>query len=299
MKNMKKTIGLALVLGLMATGTVVMAQLKLDFNINDAIDTGKKLADAATPWTYPEERATGAVLAAQVAASFGGVWKDGSSAQAWNAYVNKVGRGLVPYSNRPDIKYRFAILDSDDINAYSCPGGYIFVTRGLLKSLNNEAQLAGVLAHEIAHVSERHIEKAIRGQKAMSAMIQGGVMFAQSQGKLDANQAALAKNIGNAGFDVLTKTGLSQADEFQADKVGTETISRMGYTAAGIMAFMKRLRDEEGSKGKNMKYLLTTHPSPDARVKQLKKVLEKENLATNRPNLAERFQAMASSNPIP
>ncbi|HUT52196.1 MAG TPA: M48 family metalloprotease [bacterium] len=305
MKNMKKTIGFAaLMLALMVMGTLVMAQFKMpDLKDLDKakglIETGKKVADASKPWTYPEERATGEVLAAQVASSFGGVWRGNKSADAWTAYVNKIGRGLVPYGNRPDIKYRFAILNSDDINAYSCPGGYIFVTRGLLKSLNNEAQLAGVLAHEIAHASERHIEKAIKNQKVMSAVLEGGVNFAQAQGKLDGNQATLAKNLGNAGFDILTKTGLSQADEFEADKVGTETIYRMGYTAAGISSYMKRLRDAEGTKGSQMKYILATHPSPDARVTKLKQLMDKQGMDVNRPNLADRYQAMVSSNPVP
>jgi predicted Zn-dependent protease len=310
MKNVKKMIGIgAALLVLLALMPVTQAQIPNLKDLQKAkdaldkakplIDTGTKVIEASKPWTYPEERATGEVLSAKVAASFGGLWKGSKSADAWTAYVNKIGRGLVPYSNRPDIKYRFAILNSDDINAYSCPGGYIFVTRGLLKTLNNEAQLAGVLAHEIAHVSERHIEKAIKNQKVMSAMIEGGVNFAQASGKLDGTQAALAKNLGNAGFDILTKTGLSQADEFEADKVGTETISRMGYTAAGISAFMKRLRDAEGNSGSNMKYILATHPSPDARVTKLKQIMDKEGLNVNGPNLAERYQAMVSQHPVP
>ena len=77
-------------------------------------------------------------------------------------YINIIGRALAPYGKRPDIKYMFGILDTDDINAYSCPGGYVFVTRGLLKILDNEAQLAAILGHEIGHIGDKDIEKEVR-----------------------------------------------------------------------------------------------------------------------------------------
>ena len=178
MNKMKKIMMMALAAGLIATGFIYLSDVSLaQFKLPDMkdlkdldkgmnlIESGQKLVDAAKPWPYPEERATGRVLAAKVAASFGGVWRGNPHAEAWNKYVNKIGRGLVPYCNRPDIKYRFAILNSEDINAYSCPGGYIYVTRGLLKALNNEAQLAGILGHEIGHVSQRHIEKEVKKQQ--------------------------------------------------------------------------------------------------------------------------------------
>lgn len=264
--------------------------------VNQAVDKAKEAQEVMKPWSYPEERATGRVLAAKVAANFGGLWKD----EAWTKYVNMVGRSLVPYCRRAEIKYRFAILNTDDVNAYSCPGGYIFVTRGLLKELENEAQLAGVLAHEIAHVSQRHIEKEVKKQQALQSLLQTGLDFAVSEGDLTAAQTQLIKMLSDLSWELLVSKGLAKQDEYESDRVGTQNLYQMGYTPNGLISFLKKLREQENQKGGKTKILFSTHPLPSKRIEELKKFIESKGWnPEGRPNHAERFQKFKTARPIP
>lgn len=266
------------------------------FDLNKLGDGAKKLVDAAKPWEYPDERATGRALAAKVAANFGGIWKGTKSADAWNKYVNMIGRGLVPYCERPDIKYRFAILNTDDVNAYSCPGGYIYVTRGLLRQARTEAELAGVLAHEIAHVSQRHIEKEIRKQKAGAGVMDIGLAVAEGSGEITGQQADLISGFSDAGYEILVKKGYAKQDEYEADEVGTKNIYKMGYNPEGLRKFIKLI--EKTSTDGKLKVLVSTHPGADKRADKLKDLIKKKGWDEDRPDLKERYNAMKAGNPL-
>jgi predicted Zn-dependent protease len=257
----------------------------------------KDVTDAFKPWTYPEERATGQVVAAQVASHWG-LWKGTKDAESWMKYVNAIGRGLVFYCPRPDIKYRFAILNTDEVNAFAAPGGYIFVTRGILKMMNNEASLAAVLAHEIGHVAKRHVENTVKAQQGSKVLLDKGIKYAAMDGKIDAEAAKIAKEIGNAGVDVLMNTGYSQAQEFEADKVGTETMAKMGYSPAGMRAVLKKLEKMSGSE-KQVKRLFSTHPAPKKRKDKVKDLIEKKGLDTGKPIHDQRYLGMLQQYPIP
>lgn len=266
-----------------------------DPKAKQAIDAGRDLVEAQKPWTYPEERATGRVLAAKVAKNFGGLWMN----KEWTDYVNIVGRSLSIYGNRPDIKYRFAILNSDQVNAYSCPGGYIFITRGMLKVINSEAQLAGVLAHEIAHVSERHIEKEVKNQQVAGALLRHGLSFAARDGEITAEQAEALKGIGDLGYEVLVKNGYSRQDEFEADRVATETIYKMGYSPTALAGLLKRL-DEGGGKKSDLEVLVSTHPKAGDRIKAINKfVSDKGWSVRGKRNGASCYQELMQKHPIP
>src|SRR6267154_4213004 len=119
----------------------------------------KKAADIYTPWTPEQEQAIGQASAAKLINVFH-VYENPDMTR----YVNLVGNTVARQSGR-SAPYHFAILDTDVVTAVSLPGGYIFITRGALANLHNEAELAGVLAHEVAHVDRRHLEKEIRAQK--------------------------------------------------------------------------------------------------------------------------------------
>lgn len=267
--------------------------------VKDKVDKysgpAKDLMDAQKPWPYPEERSSGRVLAAKVAAQFGGVYKD----KHWTNYVNLVGRGLAPYSNRPDIKYRFAILNSDEINAYSCPGGYTFVTKGLLKQLDNEDQLAGVLAHEIAHVSQRHIEKEIKKQKSMGAVFEAGMTYAHDSGNISGAEKEAIEKLGEASWDILISKGLAQTDEFESDRVGTDNIYKMGYNPYGVYQVLEKLEKlEKAGGGGKMKVIMSTHPPASKRLKQLEKHIKKQGMDTNRTLLADRYKNFMAKHPL-
>lgn len=299
-KTAKTTFLMMVIFGLGLVGTMPAVGINLgDLNkLKDAkkiIDTAKDIQKASKPWTYAEERMNGRVVAARAAASFGGISRN----RAWNDYVNKIGRALVPYCKRPKIKYRFAILNSDQINAFSCPGGYIFVTKGLLKKVDNEAELAGVLAHEIAHASQKHIEKEIKKQKLTGIAMNVGVEVAASQGKIDSTQANLIRQLGDASWDVLISKGLSKQDEYESDRIGTENIQALGYNPFGVASFLKNLMPMENQKGASMKILLSTHPKPSKRIEELNKFISSRSWsAAGKPELRDRFQAFKKSNPI-
>jgi len=257
--------------------------------IQQGVNAVNQVNQANQAWSFKEERGAGRVLAARVANSFGGIVPQSSP---WSQYVNKIGRGLAVVSNRPDIKYRFAILNTDDVNAYSCPGGYIFVTRGLLRSVKSEAALAGVLAHEIAHVSEKHIEKAIRKQKVAGVALEQGLSFAASEGQISDQQADMLKKLGDAGYDILVKKGLDREDELEADRIAVKTMAMMGYNPSEYKAFVGTL----GGKDSKLAVLASTHPAAADRVKAIEEQITKkmDGLAV----LEERLEAVRKASPL-
>ncbi|MFO8056215.1 MAG: M48 family metalloprotease [bacterium] len=293
-KSKQLVIIAALLAGLMVMGAgSLSAQFKLPDDVGDALDFAKDAHEAAKPWTYPEERATGRVLAAKVAKHFGGVWKH----ERWNLYVNLMGRSLVPYSKRPDIKYRFAILNTDDVNAYSCPGGYIFVTRGLLKLAENEAQLAGVLAHEIAHVANRHIEKEVKKQKLGAAVLDHGLDFATEEGEISHQEAEILKSVSDAGWKVLIRKGYTKQDEFEADHDATKNVYKLGYNPYALRGMLNQLQKGKAKK-KKLEILLSTHPASDKRIDKIEHYIDKKGWKKQK-DLKDRYRRMKKEFPLP
>ncbi|MDP1672409.1 MAG: M48 family metalloprotease, partial [Burkholderiales bacterium] len=126
------------------------------------------------------------------------------------SYVNRVGRWVAVQSERPDLPWRFAVIDAVSINAFAAPGGYVMLTRGLYEILDNEAQLAGVLAHEIAHIVRRHHVTVMQKSAALSA----GAQLAQRD-----NRSALLNNMIGTGAEVFAR-GLDKSAEYEADAMG-------------------------------------------------------------------------------
>jgi len=256
----------------------------------EVLDAGKDLVKAAKPMSEEEEIALGRQVAARLAGTFG-VWKDAS----WTERINVMGRSLAPYSERPDIKYRFAILDTDDVNAYSAPGGYVFLSRGLLKQVKSEGELAGVLGHEIGHIAKKHVLKEIQ----KSGLWQAGAKVAISSSDLSPEQEKLLKGLTDASWDVLVVKGLSQQDEFEADKLGAANEAKLGYDPYGIYNFIKRFVPVETKPGDNLKALLSTHPKPSARLAELDKLYQNQGWTKGAlPDFPERQEKFAAQNPI-
>jgi predicted Zn-dependent protease len=174
-------------------------------------------------------------------------------------YVNTVGRWVALQSSRPDLPWKFGVIESDDINAFAAPGGYVFLTRGLYKRLNNEAELAGVLAHEIAHVSKKHHLDLLK----KSALIG---MLAQSISKEARGDASVQNLIGN-GAEMLAR-GLDKEAEFEADRIGAVYAAKAGYDAWGlptVLQDMATLKDNDN----RLSLLYKTHPSAADRLTRL------------------------------
>jgi len=225
------------------------------------------------PFSYEEERALGQSVAIEVMSRHNGWYPK----QTPNEYVNKVGLSIARYSDRPNIPYHFAVLNSDEANAYACPGGYIFVTVGLVKLIKNEAELAGVLAHEIAHVTEKHALTTIRRNRVLQGI--GKITMAAMQ-----KDPKLINQLTNLTTEVLFNRGVDKEMEFEADRKGTEYAFRTGYDPAGLMRFIRTL---QSYKGKKRSVWFSTHPDTRNRISRLEtRILpayygKAKNLATN------------------
>jgi predicted Zn-dependent protease len=180
--------------------------------------------------------------------------------KALQRYVNLVGRWVASQSERPDLAWHFGVLDSDDVNAFAAPGGYIFVTRGLYRLLENEAQLAGVLAHEVAHVVKKHHYRVIQKAKAVDF---GSRLLAQKAGQ--DNQ--LAQKLIGSGAEIVAR-GLDKSAEYEADRMGVVLSARSGYDQYALAEVLQQMGHY--SKGDDsVKLLFKTHPHPDERLSRL------------------------------
>ena len=186
------------------------------------------------------------------------------------AYVNRVGRWVASRSDRPDLPWRFGVANAGNIAAMAMPGGYILITRGMYEILDNEAELAGVLAHEIAHVVKRHHVEVIRKQNLVAAgAAVGGAALSASR----AGNNSLTKDLSQAalnGFRDLFIKGLDRGSEIEADTVGVILAARAGYNAYALVDVFHKMQK---SSGQSTDYLLSTHPSFADRIDNVGKVL--------------------------
>lgn len=207
-----------------------------------------------------------------------------------NEYVNKVGKGLAQFSNRPEIEFRFAVIDTNIVNAFAAPGGYIFVTKGALRKMQDEAELAAVLAHEIAHVTEKHIVKELNIKGTETSAVSG---FAQVLGGGSGTAKAVFSQIVDQAAEILFEKGLKKQDEFDADRVSIIITSTAGYDTLAIRRYLKKL----SGAGNETKALIDTHPSFEERIKNVDSVLADNQLIDkNYPNVNERFFANVKIN---
>ncbi len=222
----------------------------------------KRATETYTPWSPTQEDAIGQAAAAKMFHALGPY--DNPS---MTRYVNLVGNTVAQSGARTDIQYHFAILNSDIVNAFAMPGGYIFITRGALANLQNEAELAGVLAHEVAHVDSRHLEKEVRAKKTTSWAVEEGT--AKIPGGSELN--ALTNDLITRAFT----TRYSQDKESEADRKGVEFAARAGYDPSGLVSFLQRLQVASAAPSNQRALGLLngkTHPPLDQRLAALQPV---------------------------
>lgn len=191
-------------------------------------------------------------------------------APAINAYVAMVGNTMVPYTEgeNPSLPWEFTLLDSPVINAFALPGGKVFMSRGLAEKMTNEAQLAGVLGHEIGHVTAEHVPE--RMQTAMGTSLLASIASsAAGLGDSAALQQMTDMVVGYGGQGYLLSFGRGQ--ELEADKLGMRYMTRAGYDPIGQRQVMEILA--EASSGGRQPELLSTHPHPESRIKQIDNLL--------------------------
>ncbi|MBI4937369.1 MAG: M48 family metalloprotease [Nitrosomonadales bacterium] len=205
-------------------------------------------------------------------------------------YVNHVGRWLALQTERPDLPWQFGVLDDNDINAFAVPGGYVFITRGLLASMKSEAELAGVLAHEISHVLRKHHLQAIK-KGARAGLVAELADKALQQGGAD---PALNKLV-SAGTEIYAR-GLDKNDEFEADRMGVVIAARGGYDPYGLPAVLQTLHGMN-PQDSSLALLFKTHPALGERLDLLDNLMPGQfDDFEAQPSLAPRFmQAMGKA----
>lgn len=177
-------------------------------------------------------------------------------------YVEQIGQRLVPYSERPELEYTFQVVDDDNINAFATTGGFVYVNTGLLKAADNEAEVAGVMAHEIGHVTGKHVLKQMR-----QAVIAGGL----------ANAAGLDRSTVVAlGVEFGIRRPRSRSHEYDADSRGLQMAVKAGYAPSGMIGFFQKLL-RRGS----VPTILSTHPDTQDRIDALNLAIDEAGINPN------------------
>lgn len=182
-------------------------------------------------------------------------------------YVNQIGQWVAQQSDRADLPWTFGVIDSDNINAFAAPGGYIVITKGLFLSLNSEAELAGALGHEIVHVLQRHHLNAL--QKNAKLDLLGDLLVASTDDRKKQKKLDKVVNAGTA----LYARGLDREDEYEADRMGVVLLARAGYDPYAFLDVLTTL-DSLNPKDGQLALLLKTHPPFSERIVQLDTAVE-------------------------
>lgn len=233
--------------------------------------------------SWSEEKAMGAEAAPQFTAEFGGPVPD----EQLQRYVTEVGQRMVAQIEPEvpgDLEWEFILLDSDVINAFALPGGKVFMTRGLASRFTDEAQLAGVLGHEIGHVTARHGNQRMSKQIGFNILIGAaavGVGIADSDSDVRKYGQYAVPALAVGGNVVLLKYG--RDEESQADQLGVRYMARAGYNPVAQREVMEVLQAAAGSSAGAPPEWLSTHPYPETRIERLNQILAEQypDAATN------------------
>jgi len=208
-----------------------------------------------------------------------------------NRYVNQVGMWLAMHSERPDLPWRFGVIDSSAINAFAAPGGYIFITSAMIRQFDNEAQLAAVLAHEIIHVTQQHHLNAIKDGALREAITES--LFVSAEAYQDNTGASSkeqqysvwAKKVNGAAQDLYSR-GLDRDDELQADQLGILLLADAGYDAYAFVDNLQVLAAISADDSA-LALMYKTHPTPEQRLEAMAEQIEK--ISSEGKLLSERF----------
>jgi predicted Zn-dependent protease len=255
----------------------------LNIDLNKVLSAGKNLTEATKEISEPEEIAIGEGMAAVLLGT-----APLAKSDAMQKYVNQVGRYLTLHTERPDLPWHFGVLDSDSVNAFATPGGHILVTSGLLRKMHSEAELAGVLAHEIAHVLRKHHLAAMKKAGGMGFLADVGSMVADQKGGDGYLGKELSKNLISGLKEVLVR-GLDKDDEYEADRMGVVIATRAGYDPYGLPAVLQML---DGLSGGSVNLLFATHPAPASRLETLSGLMQYNFDHYQGQAVSDRFQRL-------
>lgn len=234
-----------------------------DSRVQKALDTASdlgKVAKGVAGIGPEEEKAIGDSVALEIVGQYGGLVRDDDVMRR----VNLVGRSLAMYSDRPDLSWRFAVLNSDSVNAFSAPAGYVFITRGLYASAKDDDALAGILAHEIAHVTGKHALNIVAKSDALAGATSQLVKRSGNLREVDSHLQQFDLGVGKI-TKTLFESGYSPATEYEADKTGHHLAALSGYAPGGLRGVLIGLQRS----GTNDRKIFSTHPPLRDRIGRL------------------------------
>jgi predicted Zn-dependent protease len=274
----RKLISLVFLCGLSSSA------LAFDFgniDLGKALGTLQKAQQASTDIDEPKEIELGAGIASNLLGA-APLLKN----QRVQKYVNNVGMWLALQTERPDLPWQFGVLDDNDVNAFAAPGGYIFVTKGLLAQMKSEAELAGVLAHEMSHILRKHYLEAIKKGARTGLIAEFAGQALESRGADPA-----FKKLVSAGTEVYAR-GLDKDDEFEADRMGVVIATRAGYDPYGLPAVLQTLQGMN-AQDSSLALLFKTHPALGERLNLLDRLMTGQfEEFGKQPDHASRFMGV-------
>jgi predicted Zn-dependent protease len=218
--------------------------------------------------------------------------------EALQQYVNEVGQRIAAKSHRPDLQYTFTVLDSNEVNAFALPGGWVYVTRGIMAYLNSEAELAAVLGHEIGHVTARH---AVRQQTGATAAGVGAMVVGILTGSPD------LMDVANMAGSALV-SGYGRDMELEADKLGAEYLKRIGYDPHEMIDVVRLLKNQEmlevqiarqeGRKPRVYHGVFASHPDNDTRLQEVVRAAEQVQGGQGLPDNRDAYLTRIDGLPI-
>jgi predicted Zn-dependent protease len=189
--------------------------------------------------------------------------------RAVSAYVDSIGRRLAAEASGPKYPYSFSVADKSEVNAFALPGGPIWVERGVLEAAGNEAQLAGVMAHEVAHVAQRH-----SAEQLTKATVANGLLGLLGQALDGRGRAEAAARIGASVGTQVMFLKFSRDHEREADRVGAEIVRRAGWDPQGMVEFFELLDRKQHQSPSSVATFLSTHPDPGSRADELRRIIQ-------------------------
>jgi beta-barrel assembly-enhancing protease len=240
---------------------------------NKAVDTKQKLDDMN--FTDAEEKQLGEQVSQKLRARFG-VYQN----EAVTKYVTLVGTAVAQSSTRPNLDWKFIVLDTDGVNAYAAPGGFVHITRGLLGLMKNEAQLAGVLGHEVTHITVKHTIRSIQKNK-------GSQLTADTAGGTGGLKTAILAQVADLSFRNIFDGAFSREDEEESDEVGVRIASKLAYAPTGMAEVLKAIADRNAGR-QDRNGWFSSHPAIKDRISRIEKQVKNEKL-TSTATVAARY----------
>jgi len=259
-------------------------------------DTGARIIEAFKPAveviTPEQEYYIGRAVAANILSRYDIYNKGNLTEDELTLYLNKICAAITINSDRPDVYngYHVAILDADEVNAFATPGGHIFVTRGLISAAKTEDALAGVIAHEVAHIQLQHSIKAIQTDRLTKALIITATTAIGAATGMDFNEltSVFTDTVGDI-VNTVVNSGYSRQQEFEADTKALSLLADAGYYPSGLISMLTELKNVQGNSNVGFG---KTHPTPEERIGNAQASIGNYSVPDNSSERQERFNSI-------